>query len=373
MDVDRISIYKPLLAGRGSSRTVLQFVRGFIDRGIQIDLVLAKAKGELKSEIPEEVRVIDFDVDTRYPITLTALPRMVEYLRSESPPVMLSNTGGANVVPLVADWLIGGDTHIIAKGGVESRRKRIENGDWRGLLMTTLVRWTYRWTDDVVIGERESADEFLQTVPEIRDKLHIVHPPVITDNFLSKSREPLDHRWYTSNDAPVVLAVQRLEEPKDTATIIRAFDRLRDKRDVRLVILGEGDKREELESLISELGLEDSVFMPGFVTNPYNYMRHSDLFVLSSNKETFGKSLIEAMACGCPVVASDAPPGGVANILEDGKWGELVPVNSPDDMAAAMDESLGNPVEGIEDRANHFSLDSTINQFLEIIEDGRDR
>lgn len=370
MDIDRIAIYKPSLTGRGSSRTVLQIVRGFIDQNINLDLILAKATGELESEIPEEVRVFDFDVDMRYPITLTALPKMVEYLRSESPPVMLSNTGGANVVPLIANRLIDEDTYIIAKGGVESRKERIKKGDWRGLFMTNLVRWTYPWADEVVIAEREAAKKFLQTAPDINNKLHIVHPPVITEEILSRSRESVNHPWFNSNDVSVILAVQRLEEPKDTATIIRAFSRLHKRRDIRLVILGEGNKREDLESLITKLEIGDSVYMPGFVVNPYKYMRESDLFVLSSKKETFGKSLIEAMACGCPVVATSAPPGGVANILENGKWGELVPINSPDEMAVAMDNSVSNPVEGIEDRANSYSLNTTLNKIIKIIEDG---
>lgn len=369
MNIQRISIYTPLLTGRGSSRTVLQLARGFIDREFNVDLVLANAEGELKGEIPSEARVIDFDIDTQYPITLTALPKMVEYLRSDPPPVLISTTGGANVVPLVADRLVGANTQIIAKGGVESKRERIKNGDWRGLFMSTLVGWTYRWADKVVMGERNSADKFLQTAPEIRDMLHIIHQPVITDEILSKSHKPIEHQWLDSDEVPVVLAVQRLEEPKDTETLIRAFSRLRNQRDVRLVILGEGDKRPELESLITELELEDSVSMPGFVNNPYKYLRNADLFVLSSKKETLPNALIEAMACGCPVVATDSPPGGVSEILEGGKWGELVPVSSPEAMAAAMQRELCNRVEGIEDRANHYSLDRTIDLYLEAIED----
>jgi glycosyltransferase involved in cell wall biosynthesis len=369
MDIQRISIYTPLLTGRGSSRTVLQLARGFINREFNVDLVLANAEGELKGEIPSEVRVINFDIDTQYPITLTALPKMVEYLRFDPPPVLISTTGGANVVPLIADRLVGADTHIIAKGGVESKRERIKNGNWRGLFMSILVGWTYRWADKVVMGEQNSADKFLQTAPEIRDRLHIIHQPVITDEILSKSHEPIEHQQFDSDEVPVVLAVQRLEEPKDTETLIRAFSRLRNQRDVRLVILGEGDKRPELESLITELELEESVSMPGFVNNPYKYMRNSDLFVLSSKKETLPNALIEAMACGCPVVATDSPPGGVSEILEGEKWGELVPVSSPDAMAAAMQRELCNRVEGIEDRANHYSLDRTIDLYLEAIED----
>jgi len=369
MNLERISIYTPLLTGRGSSRTILQFTRGLLDRGMNVDLVLANATGELESEIPDEVRVIDFNIDTQYPITLAALPKMVQYLSSESPSVLISATGGANVVPLIANRLVNTDTHIIAKGGVETKQERIENGDWRGLVMTTLVRYTYQWTDKVVIGDQYSADKLLRIVPEIKKDTHIIHQPVVTDEVIYKSYEKLDHRWFDSDDISVILAVQRLEEPKDTASLIRAFDRLRNNHKMKLVILGEGKERESLESLITELELEDAISMPGFVANPYKYMRSADLFVLSSKKEGLPNALIEAMACGCPVVATDCPLGGVSDVLEDGRWGELVPVSAPEEMATAMRESLYDPVDGIEDRATHYSLDRAIDLYLEVIKE----
>jgi glycosyltransferase involved in cell wall biosynthesis len=97
-------------------------------------------------------------------------------------------------------------------------------------------------------------------------------------------------------------------------------------------------------------------------------MSNADRFVLSSKKETLPNTLIEAMACGCPVASIDTPPGGVSDILKGGRWGELVPVSEPEEMAKAMSESLGNRIDGIEDRANHYSLNRTINLYMEAVE-----
>lgn len=131
------------------------------------------------------------------------------------------------------------------------------------------------------------------------------------------------------------------------------------------MILGEGEKRLELEQLIDSIGLKEDVCMPGFVENPYAYMRRSKVFILSSKWEGLPTVLIEAMACGCQVVSTNCP-SGPAEILEDGKWGRLVPVGDVDALARAILLSLNDDRGRGVQRAQFFSIKNIIAQYEQI-------
>jgi glycosyltransferase involved in cell wall biosynthesis len=168
---------------------------------------------------------------------------------------------------------------------------------------------------------------------------------------------------------PVILGVGRLTQAKDFSTLIRAVARLRAKRDCRLVILGEGELRGELEGLVRTLGLQGSAQLPGFTENPFAWMNRAALFVLSSRWEGLPNALIQAMACGAPVVSTDCQ-SGPDEILEGGRWGTLVPVENEEALARAMDACLGMPPGQLPDvrrRASDFGIEQAVDAFLELL------
>ena len=124
-------------------------------------------------------------------------------------------------------------------------------------------------------------------------------------------------------------------------------------------------KRKKLEKLIEELGLEDSVSMPGFVNNPYSYIKRSNIFVSSSRREGFGNVLVEAMACGTPIVSTNCL-SGPAEVLKDGEYGKLIPVGDVDTLAKAIEETLKNPIESkkLINRSKDFSVDNVTKNYL---------
>ena len=156
-----------------------------------------------------------------------------------------------------------------------------------------------------------------------------------------------------------------LKEQKDHRTLIRAFARLSRDFNAKLTILGEGPLRAGLESLIAELGLQSRVSMPGFVVDPYPWLRSADLFVLSSQYEGFGNVIVEALECGVPVVSTDCP-SGPAEILENGRYGRLVPVDDVVALATAMSASLAelHDREKLMKRATAFSVRNISDQYL---------
>ena len=157
---------------------------------------------------------------------------------------------------------------------------------------------------------------------------------------------------------------------KDYPTLFRAFRQVSRNSDVRLVILGEGSWRRRLEKLTRKLGLQEKVSLPGWVTNPYSFMRRASLFVLSSKLEGLGNVLIEAMACGCPCVSTNCP-SGPSEILDDGRFGPLVPVGDDSALAAAMERVLNSPPDknALLARAQEFSLDASVDQYERLILD----
>ena len=179
---------------------------------------------------------------------------------------------------------------------------------------------------------------------------------------------PVNHPWFGDGNVPVVLSVGRLSQEKDYATLLRAFAEVVRSRPARLVILGEGSERENLLELASRLGVSQRVALPGFDINPFAYMSKAGVFVLSSRYEGFPNTLAQAMACGVPVVSTDCR-SGPREILEDGKWGPLVPVGDWRGMANAIVETLDDPLpaERLISRASVYSVEASVNRYLEVL------
>jgi glycosyltransferase involved in cell wall biosynthesis len=202
-----------------------------------------------------------------------------------------------------------------------------------------------------------------------------IYNPVVTAELFKMAREVPDHPWFESGAPPVVLGVGRLARQKDFPTLLQAFARLRSERPVRLMILGQAnnqrttvERQAELRALAGKLGVADEVALPGFVHNPYAYMAHAAVFVLSSRFEGLPTVLIEALACGLPVVSTDCP-NGPAEILENGKYGALVPVGDAFALAKAISATLDAPPDRgqLRTRALVFTVDQAVEKYEKVL------
>lgn len=337
----RLAIFLPALLGGGAERTMLNLAHGLSDRGYDIDLVLARSAGPYLEQVSKDLRIIDLSRGRRIRKhhTLRSLPAMVRYLRTEQPDGMISSMAPANVTAIIAKRLAGYDGRLVIN---EQNTMSLQASSSRHRLIKLspkLAKLFYPSAYQVVGVSEGVVDDLVRTTGIDRNKVEVIYNPVITAELRRKARETLDHPWFKHGEPPVIIAVGTLTEQKDFATLLEAFASVRVHRRARLIILGEGRLREPLEALVHDLGLADSVSLPGFVDNPYAYMSHAAVFVLSSRWEGLPTVLIEAMACGTPVVATDCP-SGPREILKGGKLGCLVPVGDRDALAEGIGGAL---------------------------------
>jgi len=302
-----------------------------------------------------------------------ALPALMAYLKREQPAALLSGGEWPNVLSLLGRRLAGGSTHVVVSehihvgastaGAAQRRRRR---------LLPWLMARLYPCADAVVAVSAGVRQDLLGRFPLPPAAVHTIYNPVITPTLLAARDAPLDDPWFAPAAPPVLINVAQLRVQKDQVTLLRAFAKLRARHPARLLILGEGNQRPALEALARELGIAADVRLAGFVPNPLAYMRRARLFVLSSAWEGLPTVLIEALACGCPVVSSDCP-SGPAEILDGGRYGALVPVGDVEALAAAMEAALAADVDRqtLERRALEFSADRASDAYLrQLLGDG---
>jgi glycosyltransferase involved in cell wall biosynthesis len=231
-----------------------------------------------------------------------------------------------------------------------------------------MVRRYFRDAGAILAVSDGVADDLAAVASLPRCTIRTIYNPVVTSDLLKQASVPMAHPWFSPGAPPVILGVGRLAAQKDFAMLIRAFARIRAGRLIRLMILGEGKKRRELEELADSLGVRQDLALPGFEENPFAYMARAAVFVLSSAYEGLPGVLIQAMACGCPVVSTDCP-SGPREILEHGSYGPLVPVGDDTAMAEAIQTVLdASPShERLRVRAAEFSMDRAVEQHLEVL------
>lgn len=328
----KVAIYLPSLEGGGAERVTVTLANALADNGHSVDLVIASARGPYRRDVSPAVRVIDLNKRR----VMASLPSLARYLGRNRPDVLLSGMGHANLIALLARRLAGGRMRLV----ITEHNSILRGLDTaKGRMIKTLMRHFYTKADAVVCVSRGLADELANLLGLPREKLITIYNPVDVDNIRRKAAEPADHPWFAAGQPPVIIGVGRLTEQKDFATLLRAFARLRNQQQVRLIILGEGEERASLIQLASTLGISDDVAFPGFQANPYAWMAASDLYVMSSAWEGLPGVLLEAMACGVPIVSTDCRTGP-NEILEGGRWGRLVPVADPVALAVAMATAL---------------------------------
>ena len=336
----KVAFLLPHLGGGGVERVFSNYAGAFTARGHDTQLVLV-ADRRRATEPPEGVHVVDLGVRGSSDATLgLALPALIRYLRRERPDALCVGITSLNLTALVARRLSGVSTAVVVSEHVPPS-VNLRTHPLKRLLPPLMRRW-YPQAQAVFAVSRYLADVRTTVAQLPPERVATVYNPVVGAKLMAEAAQRPEHPFYGSGE-PVVVAVGRLHPQKDFGVLLRAFHRLQQHIPSKLVILGEGEARAALEAEVARLAITDRVSLPGYVAAPGSYLAHADLFALSSLYEGFPTVLIEALACGCPVVSTDCPTGP-HEILEGGRYGRLVPTGDPRGLAEAMRATLLTPL-----------------------------
>jgi glycosyltransferase involved in cell wall biosynthesis len=337
-DGARLAIYCGPLDGNSTAKIAVRLANGFVARGPPTDLLISSARIRVAEPIDPAVEVIDLG---RMGV-LTRVPRMALYLRSRRPSAILTHRVRENVLTLKAALYSGVRTPVFVTvhGPLSVKLNHLRGR--RGASRWRQVRsWYPRNRAIVAISEQTAAD--MREIFGPAAHIVTIPNPIVAPEVHERAEQPVEHPWLASKTGPVIVSAGRLEYEKDFSALLKAMALLRADLDCRLIIIGEGRLRPELEAECAQLGLDDVVDMPGWAKNPYPYLKAADLVVLSSFWDALPTVLIEALALGTPVV-STACGEGPGEILDRGRLGRLVPPRDPRALADAIAATLADPL-----------------------------
>lgn len=334
----------------------------FAERVASVDLLVARATGAWLERVPPSVRLLELGGHG----VLAALPRLAGYLRRERPEALLATLDHANLVAVWARALAGGPTRIVLREAADPAARDLDS--FRDRIVDRLLASGYRRADAVVAVAHALKASLVEAKDLDPDRLVVIPNPVPVDDIRSRAQEPLDQPWFRQ-PIPVIVAAGRLTRQKDFPTLLRAFALLRRRQAARLVILGDGSDRAELEAEAGRLGIVEEVAFPGFQANPYPWFRRAAVVALSSRFEGMPNVLLEAMALGRPVVATDCPTGP-AEILEHGRLGALVPVGDASALADGLASTLAGthpPPQVLQAVAERHAPGAVVDRYLDVL------
>lgn len=285
--------------------------------------------------------------------------KLVKYLRSKKPDVLFVSGPALHVIAGLAKVVSGYPTVLVNRVHSHTSSMFEDRGRLNRELLAKLMRFSNRWADFRLATSKGAAEDWANILGVDSKSIGVMYNPVLGPDFESRFEEGVNHPWLDDDSSEVIITVARLAPEKELHVLIRAFSMLwNSRKSIKLLIIGGGPLKAQLEREVEELGVEGYVDFVGKVDNPFPYMRRSDLFVLSSRYEGFANVVAEALACGCKVVSTNAP-SGPSEILRDGEYGRLVPVGDVSGLSNAMNEALNDceDKDRLMDRGKRFHVE----------------
>lgn len=393
-EAPKVALFIRSLAGSGAERVVVNLANGLAAGGYRVQLVLGEAAGPFLADVSPGIEVFDLAVGRKTAVLdfaripgrylelraiakasragriMLGVPRLARYIDAEHPDVLISALDHGNVAAVMAAELSARKPDVVVTQHCNLTSDVITSRRQPGEIYKLVKRY-YPAASAIVGVSQGVSDDLKAHIPSAEGKITTIYNPVVDEDLVERAKETPDHPWFSSapSDTPLIVTVGKLKKQKDHATLLHALARLRRNIPARLVIFGEGPERGRLEELAQQLGIADVVSLPGFAANPLAAMAQADLFVLSSIYEGLPTVLIEALACGCPVVSTDCP-SGPAEILEQGRYGPLVPVGDDAALADGMQAVLQNRPDNevLKTRGHLFTTKRAVDCYGQLVE-----
>lgn len=358
----KICVVTPVYAIAGVPLAQLRFAGALAAAGHEVDLIIGWINHGCT--LPK-IDGINVRVLNKQHVRGMMMP-LTRYLKEKSPDVVFSAEDHLNMVVLLAALISGSKAKISGSSRVPPSDTYSNIPFTKGWFFKLLMRTLMPRANALTCVSKDMIGQYRQV---FKSPPHVCVYNII-DNYQAqlKMTEPVDEEWFSDKSQPILVAAGTLTTRKSFSDLILAMKELTKSRKARLIILGEGPLRAELEALIKKLDLSNVVKLLGNVDNPLKYFSRADIFVLSSLVEGLPNVLVEAMMCGCTPVSTDCPTGP-REVLQDGKYGYLVPVRDPIAMAAGIAKALDNPIPKnlLRDAVKPFAEHAVIDRHFEVL------
>jgi glycosyltransferase involved in cell wall biosynthesis len=359
----RVCFYPGALKLGGVGKLTINMANYMANEGYDINFFLTNLEGDYVNQIPKNIKVFEGKGGA-----LKSIFAFIKYLLKRKPDAIISSRDYLNFICIICVKIFSPKTTIISSihvdySGMPTRKKNFFES-----LLILLYAHAYKRSDHIVAVSKGVANDFTRRFNISGEKLKIIYNATY-DSELYVVNKPILFNNFFDENKKIIISVGRLTHQKNFDMLIKAFSLVRKKVDCKLLILGEGELRNDLEGLVNRLNLENCVLMPGFVHNPIDYIKKSNVFVMSSLYEGFGNVIVEAMGTGISIVSTNCP-SGPSEILENGLYGKLVQIDDIQGMCNSIIESLDNPFDkhSIISRAKVFSIKNISDQYLNLIE-----
>ncbi len=362
----------------GVVRNTLRIATAARDAGLDVSLWPIRLQGELVGDIPAGMALQPIlegpsraqrDLDS-----LRAIPALVRAINRRRPRVLFSGGNHTHFHAALALQFAMDRAALCFIGRASNAVISGEDGGYWHKLVGPFERFQYASMNRIAAVSNELENAIVDRLEIDGDRVTTIPNGVDLAGIATAAREPVSHHFFAEGEPPVILGIGRISRQKNFKGLIRAFAILRATTPARLLILGPGTGRrvQRLRALAARLGIGPDVDFPGFVPNPPAWLARASQFVLSSRWEGASNVLLEALACGCPVVATRAPTG-VAEVLLNGRVGPLVPVGDDDALAQAMLARLAQPraIETLRARAADYDLARMLAAYVDLLKRAR--
>lgn len=350
----------------GVEKMLANLALGSQQLGVNVDMIVSDRQGPFIRTLPPSVRIIEIGAGSvKY-----SIQQLAAYLRQEKPDVLLTGKPSDDKIILQARKTAHSTARCFVGTGTAVSRQINERhfNPLRKKIKLLRKKYTYRAADGIIATSRWVAKDIATIADLPLDRISVIGNPLYTPEMAVLGQQAVNHPAFLSGQFPIIVSAGRLSHEKDFATLLHAFKLVCENRPARLFILGDGPDKTQLVNLTQNLDIEQAVFFPGFVENPLAYFAKANVFVLSSLWEGFGNVLVEALAVGTSIVATDCP-GGPRDILQQGRYGKLVPVGDSKRMAQAILDTLDEPLprDQLIEAARAYSIDNISQRYLEIL------
>ena len=349
------------MAGGGAEKVVVDIVNFLDPDKYDISLALFEKKGPYLNYLPKYVKIYDLNKKSRCSFIKLVLHLAILF-RKIKPDTVISFMNYSNLISIISKILTGRKIRLVISVHIHLS-SALRHYRFAGIKNYTYRRPLFNCVNSCFVPSEGVRRDLISSFGISEDKIKVVHNPINLSRIDKLKNEKFELLF-----GKYIIAAGRLTHQKGYANLIRAYSLICDEIEEKLVILGEGEQEKELKELTKLLGIEKRVSFLGFQENPYKYMKNASSFVLSSLFESFAIVIVEAMACGTPVIATDCP-SGPGEIITDGINGILVPPGDEKALADAMLGLLKKPSlmrkyseAGIK-RAENFSIEKILPEY----------